>query len=300
MKRHHQKPKPGRAAPQGCRTFLPIASLRTAFLLPAALALSFGAGTASSWAEEELPFDNFRVLIEINGTDGDAGFQAEIDGDSWKVVKLFDPGEKLLYRVRGLRSVKEQGLTENFFESAEPSCEEVPLDVVLERFPEGVYEVEGKTIDKQELESEAILTHGLPAIPVDLEAANTLPIELSWGWPGDTPGLGECPDELGLAEILQAEEDLFGFQIVVEREEPEPLLVLVVELGPDTRSIDLPDGFIEPEARYKWEVVAIGAGVDPEEPDAFDTDRRGNQVIAEDEFCTDSSSNAVECPEKPE
>ena len=196
--------------------------------------------------------------------------------------------------------MQQQGLTENFFESAEPTCEEVPLDVVLGRFPEGEYEAEGLTIDGEEIEGEAILTHALPAIPVEMEATNTASIELSWDWPGDDPGLGECPDELGLAETLDMEDDLFGFQIVVGREDPEPLLEFVAELAAGARSVDLPDGFIEPDAMYKWEVVAIGAGVDPESPEELDTERRGNQVIAEDEFCTDGSGDAMECPEETE
>jgi hypothetical protein len=253
----------------------------------------------ASWAQDELEFSDLRVLIEINGTDGDAGFQTEIDGDAWKVVNLFDPEGRLIYRVRGFRSVGVQGLTENFFESAEPSCEDVPLDVVLGRFPEGEYEAEGRTIDGQEMEGEAILKHALPAIPVGLEADNSASVMLNWEWPGDNPGLGECPDEDSVAELLVTTGDLFGFQVVVGRENPEPLLELVVELGPEARTVDIPDSFIEAGARYKWEVIAIGAGVDPES-EVIDPDRRGNQVIAEEEFCTEEHTGdvvVVDCPE---
>jgi hypothetical protein len=197
-------------------------------------------------------------------------------------------------------------LTENFFESAEPSCEEVPLDVVLKRFPEGKYEAEGLTLDRRKIEGEAILSHALPAIPVDLEAANDNSVTLNWGWPGEDPGLGECPFPEDANPFLEPEllvdlEDLFGFQLVVVRGEPEPLLELVVELRFDEAQerygVDLPDGFLEPDAVYSWEVLAIGAGVDPESPHERDSELRGSQVIAESEFCTDASGQATGCPE---
>jgi hypothetical protein len=271
--------------------------LRRSVLCSTVLALSLAVNAGASWAQNEVEFEVVRVLIEINGTDGDAGFQLELDGDAWRFVDLFDPTGRRIYRVRGFGSVAAQGLTENFFESAEPSCEEVPLDVVLGRFPEGEYEAEGRTIDDVEISGDAILRHALPAIPVELEATNSASIALNWEWPG--ADLGECPDDEGLADLLTTEADLFGFQIVVGREVPEPLLELVVELGPDARTVDLPDGFIEPGATYKWEVIAIGAGVDPE-TEEVDPARKGNQVIAEDEFCTDANSAAIDCPEQPE
>lgn len=264
-----------------------------------ALALSLAVAVPAGWAQNELEYE-LRVLIEINGTDGDAGFQTEIDGDAWKVVNLFDSNGRRIYRVRGFRSVGAQGLTENFFESAEPSCEEVPLDVVLGRFPEGEYEAKGRTIDNEAIEGEALLTHALPAIPMNLVATNTASVALNWVWPGEDPGLGECPDEEGLAELLVTEDDLFGFQIVVGLEEPDPLIEFVVELAPSEREVVIPDNFLEPNKTYKWEVIAIGAGVDPESEE-IDQTRRGNQVIAEDVFCTEEVMGDVvvdeDCPE---
>ena len=274
--------------------------LKGSVLCATALALSLALYAPTSLAQE-VEFDDVRVLIEINGTDGDAGFQLELDGEAWRFVNLFDPNETRIYHVRGSGSVAAQGLTENFFESAEPSCEEVPLDVVLGRFPEGEYEAQGQTIDGEEISGAAVLTHDLPAIPAELEATNDASIALNWQWPG--PDLGNCPIENLEVFLVTDEEGLFGFQIVVGREAPEPLLELVVELGPEgdngQYSVDLPDGFIEPGATYKWEVIAIGAGVDPE-TEEVDPARKGNQVIAEDEFCTDANSTAIDCPDQPE
>jgi len=75
-------------------------------------------------------------------------------------VKVFDPNERKILDITAKRSLKKQGLTELFFESSEPS-----LDEFLSRFPEGEYEFEGRTTNGVELESDAILTHVIPAGP---------------------------------------------------------------------------------------------------------------------------------------
>jgi hypothetical protein len=88
-----------------------------------------------------------------------------LDGEPWKRVKVFDPNEHKILDITGKRSLRKQGLTELFFESSEPSLDEVSLDEFLARFPEGEYEFKGWTINGVELESEAILTHVIPAGP---------------------------------------------------------------------------------------------------------------------------------------
>ena len=58
-----------------------------------------------------------------------------------------------------------QGLTEIFFESAEPTFDELSPEEFFRRFPEGDYEIEGITLEGEELESEVELTHVMPAPP---------------------------------------------------------------------------------------------------------------------------------------
>ena len=72
------------------------------------------------WAQEE--FDETKIFIEMNATDGDAGLHALLDAEAWVSVSIDDPdGERIfLEDVKG--NLMEQGLTENFFESAEPLC----------------------------------------------------------------------------------------------------------------------------------------------------------------------------------
>jgi hypothetical protein len=257
------------------------------------LALLVSAYAFEAPAQEDSDFSELRFLIEINATDGDAGFQAKIDADGWKEVNLYNPAEERLYQVKGERAVKEQGLTENFFESAEPSCDEVPLDVVLERFPEGFYDVERRSIENEKIEGESLLTHNLPGAPENLAPGPDLavdagfPVMISWT-AGDS--LGNCPDLMNLATILSDEAQLFGYQLVIGREDPGPALNVVIELealpaGPKQATI--PAEFLEPGAIYKYEVVAI------ENRDGA----RGNQTISESFFCTLPLEGDCELPE---
>ena len=267
----------------------PAPRLQSPLLASAAVALSLVVAPSIGWAQDAPQFSELRVLIEINATDGDAGFQAMIDGDEWKQVSLYGPNERRIYHVKGEGAVQDQGLTENFFESAEPSCEEVPLDVVLGRFPPGEYEVEGRSTENDKMEEETILTHALPGAPEDLEpdqevVADAFDVTISWSV-GDT--LENCPDLLGLAEILDEAAELFGFQVVVGRELPEPLLEFVAEVPASSTSITIPAEFLQTGAIYKYEVVAI-------------EDRggeRGNQTISESFFCTPPFAGDCELPE---
>jgi hypothetical protein len=86
-----------------------------------------------------------------------------------KKLKIYDPHEKRMLgiEVNGHR-LRRQGLTEIFFESAEPSFGELSSQTFFPRFSEGRYEVEGVPLDDQELESETQVTHLLPAPPANI------------------------------------------------------------------------------------------------------------------------------------
>ena len=124
--------------------------------------------TGTVWAEEdeeEIPFDEAFVFFELNNTDGDLGIHAKVDGDEWKRLEIEDPRDRRMLKINVRGRLRRQGLTELFFESAEPTFDELPPAVFFNRFPEGIYEVEGLSLDDEELESESELTHLLPAQP---------------------------------------------------------------------------------------------------------------------------------------
>lgn len=81
--------------------------------------------------EEEMPFSEAHLFFELNNTDGDLGIHALIDGDAWEKLKIEDPKEREILNVRVGGRLQRQGLTEIFFESAEPTFEELSPQKVL-------------------------------------------------------------------------------------------------------------------------------------------------------------------------
>jgi len=273
---------------------------RSSLLFGVASAAIF-AGTAAT-AGETIELDESVVRIEVNATDGDAGFQAMADGEGWNQVKIFDPNRKQIFDVKAKGSTRRQKLTEIFFESAEPSCVEQPFEDFLERFPESndPYQFKGWGKQGLKLEGESELTHDIPYAPMDLRAdwmtesdiALTAPVAtISWE-PGTAvpngvprPDLGDC----GTAGV-DAPDELFGFQLVVEREYPDPLLVFSVDVEFDDAlavyTIDLPSQVTSDDEFYKYEVIAI---------ELRDGEERGNHTISENTFCTAEDQDICDC-----
>jgi hypothetical protein len=239
-------------------TAIKHAHVSRAFVLTiAAFALSIVA-PASSADDNEAPFDVAEIFFELNNTDGDLGIHALIDGEAWKKLEIEDPRERRMLNIRVNGRLRRQGLTEIFFESAEPPFDELAPETFFRRFPEGVYEVEGMTLDGQELESEVALTHVMPAPPVvkvngmpaapDCDA--DLPIVsgdvvISWD-----PVTRSHPD-LGTSGV---DIDVVNYEAVVEIEET-PFKTSVI-LPPDATSFQVPSEILDlSEGEVKFEVL---------------------------------------------
>lgn len=244
-----------------------------------------------AWADAE--FDETRVIIEINGTDGDVGFHAKFDGDAWYNVKMYDPlGRKILHE-KADASLRAQGLTENFFESAEPLCVPDPEDpeelVVtlaefLERFPHGDYLLIGKNNEGEWQTGEAELTWNIPAAP-DIGATDEAEFDsaedvvLEWGV-GDDLG-GKCDDAYLVTDGVipdPAGIEVVGWEAVVEPDcdvDFEIERVFMVQLPPGQTSVTVPEEFLESYleedcGEFKFEVGAI--------------EESGNQTFSEGGF----------------
>ncbi len=230
------------------------------------LGLLLAAMPAPTWAEDDdakketIPFSDARIRIEVNATDGDSGLHVLLDAEGWKHVRIYDPKGKLVFYVAGGGSVKKTGLTELFFESAEPGFEELPLDEFLKRFPAGEYQFVGLTITGKTLSSKAILTHALPNGPVLLspaegsvqDPANTV---IKWQPVADPPG----------SRIVR-------YEVIVVDESSVPKRVLSAVVPATVTSMVVPPTFLLPNGSYKYEVLAIEAG--------------GNQTLSETAFRT--------------
>ena len=221
------------------------------------VALIFTAATSKLWAQ--IRFDDAKIILEVNSTDGDAGIQVFLDGEAWDKLMIVGPDRRKIFQVMGKGSLGKLGLTELFFESEEPSFDEVPLEEVLEMFPAGEYQFFGKTVEKEKLVGTATLTHDIPAGPIIV-----------------SPREGEVvnPDNTVIVWMPVTRPrgiQIVGYQVIVEREEPT-LVVFSVDLPATATSVTVPPEFLESGAEYDFEVLAIEAS--------------GNQTITESFFET--------------
>ena len=193
-------------------------------LLGAAAAVAMGICTAVATADEPCSdLEECRVFIEINASDGDIGFHVLLDAEGWEQARIIDPDNKQIFHEQAQGALKDQKLTENFFESAEPLCEEelveegeddevVTLPEFLERFPAGPYEFRNKLEGGGELAGITMFTHLIPAAPAEVDFDGK---EISWEYGDD---LGECttfPEGFALA----LEDDIVGYEVVLEPED---------------------------------------------------------------------------------
>src|SRR5262249_54008056 len=92
------------------------------------------------------PLSETKIIFEINATAGDGGVQIFLDAEGWNRLEVSDPSRQRIFDVGGSGSVGATGVTELFFESAEPSFQDLPLDQLLVRFPEGRYTFDATTV----------------------------------------------------------------------------------------------------------------------------------------------------------
>lgn len=223
--------------------------------------------------DEEIEWEVAEVFFELNNTDGDLGIHALVDGEAWKRLQIEDAEEKRILGV-GVRSrLRRQGLTELFFESAEPPFEELPPETFFARFPEGIYEVEGKSLEGIEIESRTEITHAMPAPAVptvngyaaaeqcdDEEPGYDAPVivadEYLIAWNPVTkthPNLGFPQDSDDITIV--------NYQVVVEAELETPdgeefTSIFSVILPPDVTEMTVPAEFMMQTDSFKYEVLA--------------------------------------------
>lgn len=248
-------------------TTLPAVAARTKRAVLAtlcALTLEGLAGTAGADHRHPLmapmPFSHAQVRIEVNATDGDSGIHVLLDAEGWKFVRIYDPKWKLIFEVEAGGSIRKTGLTELFFESAEPGFDELPLEDFLKRFPEGEYRFYGKTLTGRMLFSRATLTHALPDGPVLLtpeedsvqDPANTV---VEWEPVANPPG-----------------STIVRYEVIVADESDTPKRTFSAVVPASVTKMTIPAAFMLPGGEYKFEVLAIEAG--------------GNQTLTEGTFKT--------------
>ncbi len=229
--------------------------MKTQRSLPLALGTVFAlilAGGAQSQAAE---FSESRIYIEYNQSANDLGYHVSLDGEDWTRLQILNPKGRRIFEVYGRAAYKQLGMTELFFEGAEPNLDDFPLASLLALFPEGEYEFEGTTVDEGVIEGEGMLSHAVPNGPGNVTATLGANDSLVIGWDAVTT----VPDGFPVRPVT-----IVGYQLIVK-----PFQVTVPA---DVTSVTVPPEFVGslPSGENLFEVLAI--------------DVSGNQSITESSF----------------
>ena len=236
--------------------------------------------------------DECRVLIEINASDGDIGFHVLFDAEGWTEATISDPSSMPIFEESASNSLEDQTLTENFFESSEPVCEEElkedpedefqTLTDFLLRFPAGTYSF---SLDSGDQEGSTVLTHTIPAAPAEVDFDGK---RISWEYGDD---LGECTTVPGGFEVAD-EDDIAGYEVVLEPDDDElSKFKFTIQVPPEVNEVVVPKAYLRSlgdDTPLKVEVGAI-----EERPDGS----FGNQTFTEEDgFC--AARNQKKCEQE--
>ena len=166
---------------------------------------------------------------------------------------VYDPSGQQVLEVEPKRQLRTQSISGIFFESAEPSNIDVPIEEILARFPAGQYSVRGRTADGERLTGSALFTHNIPAAPVIIfpQAGGTAPASgfaVMWSHVNTTLD-GKPLNRTGYEVIITKDvpDDPNGFS--------RP--TLDVHVIPSETSLTIPSEFLESNTRYEIEVLVL-------------------------------------------
>jgi len=273
-------------------------------LVVAVVAFILGATAADSWAKgwnwgDPEDFEVAELYFELNDTDEDLGIHGKIDGGPWKNIWVRDPFYRLMMNVKARGRLRQQAVTELFFESAEPTFDDLEPDVFFDRFPEGEYSIYGWSEENKLLKGEALIRHVMPAPPGNImisggeEPINHKTVdcegeELPVAVPEDNGDViiswdpvTESHPEIGtdgtiVAALYQVVVEM-EIEVEVDGEIEEFESVFSVDLPPTVTETTIPASFInlgldeEGEGEFKFEILVKEA-------------EGGNQTAAESCF----------------
>ena len=225
--------------------------------LAALVALIVGVTSPEAWAaKKKLELEISRIYWEYNSSANDLGVHVSLDGEDWRKLKIINPAGRTIFEVEGRGPYRMLGLTELFFEGAEPNLDDFPLENLLARFPEGTYRFTGRTVDGDVIAGTGQFTHAIPAGPTNVVAAlNGNSLVISWNpVTGPPDGFPDLPITIVGYQVIVG-----SFQVTI----PATTTPLQVTVPPEFVA-SLPGG------ENLFEVLAIEAG--------------GNQTITEGSF----------------
>lgn len=240
---------------------------RLSIFLVAIVAFILSAAAPEAAAPKKgVSFDIAKIYFEYNSSAsllGDLGVHVSLDGEDWRELEIINPRGRTIFEVEGRGPYRELGMTELFFEGAEPDLSEVPLQELLDLFPAGRYRFVGKTVDGERISGTARLSHAIPDGPFNVLAVlNGNSLVISWDAP--TGSLTGLPIDIVAYQVI-----VDAFQVTVPADVP-----CTVNTNPDSLSmcVTVTPQFVQSLApgEQLFEVLAIEAG--------------GNQTITEGSF----------------
>lgn len=202
-------------------------------------------------------FSEAELYVELNNTDGDLGIHGSIDGGAYSRLEIEDPTGRKIFNLRAGGRLIKQGLTQLFFESAEPRFSELPPAEFFLRFPEGVYEIEALSLTGGEIEGAVTLSHVMAA-PVGNITVNGIPAAINCDAPS-LPVVGE-PVIIDWDPVTtshptigkQGPVEIVRYQFFVEREGVK----ISVDLPPTVTQFEVPEEILELGDEFKFEIIA--------------------------------------------
>jgi hypothetical protein len=231
--------------------------LKSSLLVVLAFSILAGAAIARHPAAQgRVRFTEAEVFFELNETDGDLGIHASVDGGQWTELAIDGPGDRMLLDIVSRGRLRSQGLTQLFFESAEPPFDVLAPDEFFRRFPEGRYEIEARLQDGGEVTGTALLSHVLAGPPQNVTVSGVpaaescdapvlpnvfAPVTIRWD-----PVTGSHP-ELGKRGPVQ----ISRYQLFVEQQN----IRLSLDLPPTVTEFEIPTAVTDLGDEFKFEII---------------------------------------------
>lgn len=233
-----------------------------AVLLVPVVALIMGSAASQVWANE---LEECSVIFEFNSSDMDAGIQFFWDGDPWESCTVRNPDGDIVVDVDASRL--SEGLTEGFFEGAEPEQDNMQaIRAFLRQFPNGTYIFTCDPVeDEDPYVCEADLNYQLlNAAVLNVEEFPTI----TWTETGNVTRA-----EIVIEAVVEnGDEQVFTEKVIFEGGQ------LSYEVSEEFQALIQANAIAETLIELKVEVLI---------------DRGGNKTITEEEVC----DGYVECPE---
>jgi hypothetical protein len=235
-------------------------------------ALAAGSVSSEAWSAQ---FSQAEVFFELNNTDGDLGIHASIDGAAYELLVIKDSDKNVILEIEGAGNLADElGLTQLFFESAEPPFDELDPSDFFYLWPEGMYQVSARTLEGPNLKSKTRVTHTMPAPPGGITVGSVAVDPASVDC-DDEPTIPEVFDELvtiSWAEVTMSHPDpngggagvqppipitIHNYEVVVEVETDGGFsTIFSVILPPGETSMTVPAEVIALGDEFKFEILA--------------------------------------------